>query len=193
LRRPGFEADAQWIEVPQGAAAEVQTELRPVPQLAMYRQAIKQARAALAQARPGAAFTRLSRMLGVSSMVLVASERGVVRILWWQQGQWVRRLRARAPEDMAAARVLAERFISSGVELRSQPECPGGLRCRGGQRCAGGRCPVRPSSEPAFYKKWWFWTVVGALVAGGAATGALLARMERSESWRAVLRPREMP
>lgn len=33
------------------------------------------------------------------------------------------------------------------------------------------RAPFSPPHDTPFYRSWWFWTVVGAVVAGGAATG----------------------
>jgi len=61
--------------------------------------------------------------------------------------------------------------------------------CLAGLRCVRGRCvsPVSPAGTP-FYKTWWFWTVVGVTVAGGA-TGVIVWSTTRSERWKAELRP----
>ena len=36
--------------------------------------------------------------------------------------------------------------------------------------------PPEPQESPPVYKRWWFWTGVGAVVAGGVVTGVLLSR-----------------
>ncbi|MCA9667853.1 MAG: hypothetical protein KC503_19770, partial [Myxococcales bacterium] len=41
--------------------------------------------------------------------------------------------------------------------------------------------PRRPVARP-FYKRWWFWTIVGAVVAGGAVTAGVIAGQSGSAS-----------
>ena len=67
--------------------------------------------------------------------------------------------------------------------VRGERPARGALACADDdQRClarslyllARGEAPPAPprAAAPApFYKRWWFWTIVGAAVAGGAATG----------------------
>ncbi len=42
--------------------------------------------------------------------------------------------------------------------------------------------PPEPEPSPPLYKKWWFWTGVGAVVAGGVVTGVLLSRKSAPSS-----------
>jgi hypothetical protein len=36
--------------------------------------------------------------------------------------------------------------------------------------------PPEPQESPPVYKRWWFWTGIGAVVAGGVVTGVLLSK-----------------
>ncbi len=42
--------------------------------------------------------------------------------------------------------------------------------------------PPEPEPSPPVYKRWWFWTGVGAVVAGGVVTGVLLTRKSAPSS-----------
>jgi hypothetical protein len=42
--------------------------------------------------------------------------------------------------------------------------------------------PPEPQASPPFYKRWWFWTGIGAVVAGGVVTGILLSRKSAPQS-----------
>jgi hypothetical protein len=39
-----------------------------------------------------------------------------------------------------------------------------------------------------FYKKWWFWTIVGAVVVGGTV-GIIAGSQGGAEEWKAVVKP----
>ncbi len=42
--------------------------------------------------------------------------------------------------------------------------------------------PPEPQESPPVYKRWWFWTGIGAVVAGGAVTGVLLSKKTAPKS-----------
>jgi hypothetical protein len=42
--------------------------------------------------------------------------------------------------------------------------------------------PPAPEESPPVYKRWWFWTGIGAVVAGGVVTGVLLSRKSAPQS-----------
>jgi hypothetical protein len=42
--------------------------------------------------------------------------------------------------------------------------------------------PPEPEPAPPVYKRWWFWTGIGAVVAGGVVTGVLLTRKSAPSS-----------
>ena len=47
----------------------------------------------------------------------------------------------------------------------------------------------KPEESPAIYKRWWFWTGVGAVVAGGVVTALLLTRPSDPTPYRGDLTP----
>jgi hypothetical protein len=42
--------------------------------------------------------------------------------------------------------------------------------------------PPEPAASPPVYKRWWFWTGLGAVIAGGVVTGVLLTRQSAPSS-----------
>jgi hypothetical protein len=42
--------------------------------------------------------------------------------------------------------------------------------------------PPEPRESPPVYKRWWFWTGIGAVVAGGVVTGVLLSKKSAPKS-----------
>jgi len=42
--------------------------------------------------------------------------------------------------------------------------------------------PPEPPESPPVYKRWWFWTGVGAVIAGGVVTGVLLSKKSAPKS-----------
>jgi len=42
--------------------------------------------------------------------------------------------------------------------------------------------PPEPQESPPVYKRWWFWTGIGAVVAGGVVTGVLLSKKSAPKS-----------
>jgi hypothetical protein len=42
--------------------------------------------------------------------------------------------------------------------------------------------PPEPQESPPAYKRWWFWTGIGAVVAGGVVTGILLSKKSAPKS-----------
>jgi hypothetical protein len=42
--------------------------------------------------------------------------------------------------------------------------------------------PPEPQESPPVYKRWWFWTGIGAVVAGGVVTGVLLSKKSTPKS-----------
>ena len=42
--------------------------------------------------------------------------------------------------------------------------------------------PPEPQESPPIYKRWWFWTGIGAVVAGGVVTGVLLSKKSAPKS-----------
>ena len=42
--------------------------------------------------------------------------------------------------------------------------------------------PPQPQESPPVYKRWWFWTGIGAVVAGGVVTGVLLSKKSAPKS-----------
>jgi hypothetical protein len=42
--------------------------------------------------------------------------------------------------------------------------------------------PPEPQESPPVYKRWWFWTGIGAVVAGGVVTGILLSKKSAPQS-----------
>jgi hypothetical protein len=183
--RAGYEVDAQWIAVEEGASAEVRTELKPLPQLAIFRQTLKAVAGELGGARPGAAVARLMKTLSVDSLIVVSSAGKAVVASWAEGGYWVKRNRATVAVGGEAE--FAGQLLASGGIAPPPGGCGTDADCTGDQTCANGRCVASTGPTP-IYKKWWFWTIIGAAVAGGTV-GVIFATRDTSEDWRYVLKP----
>jgi hypothetical protein len=187
FERAGYEADAQWISVEQGASAEVRTELKALPQLAIYRQTLTAVRQELKGPKPGPAVQRLMKSLSVGSVIIVGRQGRAVSAGWAEGGFWVKRNKGTVAKGGAGA-FAGQLLAASGVTppsggCNSASDCSAGQVCRSGNCMAGGVV-----SQTPIYKKWWFWTIIGAAVAGGTV-GVVLGTQSSTEDWRAVLKP----
>jgi hypothetical protein len=189
LRRAGYETELQWAVVNAEGSVEVRARLAPLSQKTAYYRTLAAVRRELATPAPGAATARLSGMLSVRSVVLVTYEKGAARAVWAQKGAWSRSYRATVRPGGERAFAAGFGRVGSVAGPAAGTGCVQPSDCLAGLRCVRGRCvsPVSPDGTP-FYKTWWFWTVVGVTVAGGA-TGVIVWSTTRSERWKAELRP----
>ncbi len=186
FERAGYEADAQWISVEQGASAEVRTELKALPQLAIYRQTLAAVAQELKGPKPGPAVQRLMKSLSVGSVIVIGRQGRAVVAGWAEGSHWVKRNKGTVAKGGAGA--FAEQLMAaSGVTLPRG--CTSASDCSAGQVCRSGSCVAGVvAAQTPIYKKWWFWTIIGAAVAGGTV-GVVLGTQSSTEDWRAVLRP----
>jgi hypothetical protein len=186
LRRAGYEADAQWIAVSARSAAEVRSELKAVPRLPAFRQTLKKAGSEVKLTRPGEAVERLTRMLSAESVVIVAGDEAAIRMLWGSGGRWIRRHRGKVIPG--GEREFASTLLSAEVAVAPVAGCEDDEDCASNETCADGRCVERVAGATPIYKKWWFWTIVGAVVVGGTV-GIIAGTQGGTEDWRAVVKP----
>jgi hypothetical protein len=136
-------------------------------------------------AKPGPAVQRLKKMLSVESLIVLSRAGRAVVASWAEGGYWVKRSRGTVAKGNEV--VFAGQFLAAGPVTTPVGGCRTDADCSGGRTCSGGRCVAGTVSTP-IYKKWWFWTIIGAAVAGGTV-GVILGTRDNTEDWRAVLKP----
>lgn len=77
-----------------------------------------------------------------------------------------------APSSAAPAMAPAS-AVPASAAVATQPD-PLGI--------AQSSPPPEPQESPPVYKRWWFWTGIGAVVAGGVVTGVLLSKKSAPKS-----------
>jgi hypothetical protein len=170
VRRAGYEADSQWIQVASGATAEVRTELPSLEQLEHFRTVMGEASSKLAAANPGAAVQRLQKLLSEDSVILVSLADDGIHAQWAEGNRWIKKYVGKVEQDGEAS--FASQFLAVPGLLAGQSGCMKNDECPAGKQCVKGACVKKEASTP-LYKKWWFWTIVGTAVAGGTL-GAVL-------------------
>ena len=191
VQAAGYRPATRWVEVKAGREAVVTLTLKPGKKLKPFTSAVASVRAELVRSRPGPGVARLTKLVRASSLVLVTWGRGeTIQATWAEGGFWVKRHQARVAEGREP--LFAQHFIDRGapvtpkVECRNDRDCTGGLSCTDDGRCLasskGGETPI--------YKKWWLWTIVGAVVVGGTV-GVVVGT--QSDKWTAAVRPGEWP
>lgn len=150
---------------------------------------IIQLRSELPGAEPGTLTNQVSLELGLTQLILVGADKGCsaercpMQIRWARDGRWYRSKRGVYKGD--TRRVVAA-ILRRKVRRRAVPPpalqlttgerpCTLDSQCRFKETCVNGRC----TSVTPFYKKWWFWTLVGAAVAG--ATVAIVVPLTRPD------------
>jgi len=133
-------------------------------------------------AEPGPTLNQLALDIGASQMILLTSsaactpKRCRITMRWAKEGKWYRRRRALYTGDaVATAAVLARRRKAPTLAVipptgngaitpmgQGSSRCNLDSDCSINQRCVGGSC----KSPTPVYQKWWFWTLIGAAVAG---------------------------
>ena len=82
----------------------------------------------------------------------------------------------------APNRAIVESIIAEIEELQKQRKPPAEVKAHDPEPKAAGAIitpppPARvpwPDARPPFYKRWWFWSAVGAVVVGGVVAGAVV-------------------
>ena len=186
MQRAGYETDAQWIMVTPKSTAEVRSELKAVPQLDSLRKALKEAAGEVGLAAPGPAVQRLTKMLSAESVIIVAGGEEAVRALWAEEGRWIKRHQGKVAAG--DERAFASQLLHVEVAVAPVGQCEDDDDCGSNERCVNGRCAARGPAVTPIYKKWWFWTIVGAVVVGGTV-GIIAGTQGGTEEWRAVVKP----
>ncbi len=188
VQSPGYVPSARWIEVKADGQAEVSIELAEGDRLEEYSTAMAEARADLERSRPGRGITHLSRLLGAGSLILViAADDGTVQATWAEGGFWTKRYQANVARGREP--LFATRFFKRGGSIGQRVECRRDMDCMDRRQCIAGRCVASSASTPV-YKKWWFWTIVGAAVVGGTV-GAVVGTLP--DKWNATVEPGVWP
>ena len=178
VQAPGYRPEAIWVEVKVGASSRVTLTLKAGKKLRTFTSAAATARGELAGSRPGDGATRLMKLVKADSLVLVVSAPGgQVQATWSEGGYWVKRHQAKVAEGRHP--LFARHFFDQGASVTPELECRGDSDCQEGRFCSrDGRCvPGQTASGGApVYKKWWFWTIIGAVVVGGTV-GAVVGTL----------------
>ena len=184
FRSPGYDAVLQWIAVEAEGVAEVSSELKEGPQYKTYAHAMVAMDPELKTGRPGPTVTRLRALLGAESLVLVARRGKKIQATWAQDKYWVKRYQGKVAAGKE--RSFAAKFLRSKAPVVvPKAECSRSAECTSGKQCLNGKCIAQGSSAPV-YKKWWFWTIVGAVVVGGTV-GVIVGT--QPASWNAQVVP----
>jgi hypothetical protein len=184
MQSPGYDAAVEWIEVQQGVVAGISGELKQGARHDEYQRALAAATAELKLPRPGPAVVGLQKTLGAGSVILVARRGERVQVTWAEGGFWVKRHEGQPEAEQEAK--FANAFLAAGPPVLARGTCTSDSDCSGGKRCQQERC-VTPAGPKPVYKKWWFWTIIGAVVAGGATVGVVMAT--RPANWSAEIVP----
>jgi hypothetical protein len=152
---------------------------------------IIQLRSELPGPEPGTLTNQVSLELGLTQLILVGAgegctaERCPMQIRWARDGRWYRSKRGVYKGDTrrVVASVIGRRRVARrravpppALQLAAGVRpCTLDSQCRFKETCVDGRC----TSVTPFYKKWWFWTLVGAAVAG--ATVAIVVPLTRPD------------
>jgi len=168
LRLDGYRTWSGVLEVPAGGVERQEVFLvegERIDRLRLRQRLEAGARAADAEA--------LARGLGVGRLVLVSFEhpagQSMLRVAAYRGGG--REVLAAGvfggeEESLAALAARLRRWLD-GDATAFAPAAPMGGGQPGG--LVGGQDPVTPPAEPAWYERWWVWTLVGAAVVGAAA------------------------
>lgn len=186
LNRAGYESDAQWIVVSGRSTAEVRSELKAVPQLHAFRQTLKKAGGELKLNSPGDAVKQLKKMLSADSVIIVAGDEEAIQMRWADGGRWTRSHRGKVAPG--GERQFVAQLLSAEVAVAPVGRCEDDEDCDSSEKCTGGRCVERVTGVTPIYKKWWFWTIIGAVVVGGTV-GIVAGSQGGTEEWKAVLTP----
>ncbi len=184
FRSPGYNAVLQWIAVEAEGVAEVSAELKEGPQYKTYAHVIAAVNPELKTGRPGPTVTRLRALLGAGSLILVARRGKKVQATWAQDKYWVKRHQGTVKRGKE--RAFAGKFLRSKAPVMvPRAQCATSSQCTSGKQCLSGKCVVQGGTTP-IYKKWWFWTIVGAAVVGGTV-GVIVGT--QPASWEAQVVP----
>ena len=184
FRSPGYDVVLQWIAVEPEGVAEVSSELKEGPQYKTYAHALVAVNPELKTGRPGPTVTRLRALLGAESLILVVRRGKKIQATWAQDKYWVKRYQGtvkRGKERAFAAKLLT----SKAPVVVPKAQCSRSADCTSGKQCLNGKCIAQGTSVPV-YKKWWFWTIVGAVVVGGTV-GVIVGT--QPASWNAQVVP----
>ncbi len=189
VQAPGYVPTSRWVKLKSGGTARVGAQMAEGDQLAAFTRAAASGRAELARSRPGRGVGVLARLLGVDSLVLVvAPAGGKVQATWAEGGFWIKRYQAAVGEGREP--LFAAHFMDRGASVgEGGPECRRDAECGAKRACSDGRC-VGPGGGAPVYKKWWFWTIIGAVVVGGTV-GAVVGTMP--DKWTASVQRGSWP
>ncbi len=202
--RPGHTLIQRWFRVRSNQSRDLEalltedaTALEPV----IFEQLRQESR----EEEPGTSTNQMALDSGASEVILVKGLKGCteatckVRMYWAKDAAWKRRRKGTFKGKGApVARLLIKkkrrsvgrRIISATPTPRVPAKVPAGItpigppgsctldnQCRFKEVCDNGRC-VKPATP--ITKKWWFWTLVGAAVAG--ATVAIVVPVTRPDA-----------
>ena len=184
FRSPGYDAVLQWIAVEADGVAEVNSELKEGPQYKTYAHAMVAVNPELKTGRPGPTVTRLRALLGAESLILVVRRGKKIQATWAQDRYWVKRYQGKVTRGKE--RAFASRLLRSKAPVVvPRAQCGRSADCASGKQCLNGKCIAQGTTTPV-YKKWWFWTIVGAVVVGGTV-GVIVGT--QPASWNAQVVP----
>ena len=188
VQAPGYRPANRWVKVEAAQEAGLTIKLKPGKKLRPFTSALASVRAELLRSRPGSGVTRLTKLLRASSLVLVTrTQRESVQATWADGGFWVKRHQAKVADGREP--LFAQHFLEKGAPVTPKVECRADNDCGGGRACTrDGRCLAAVSGGTPIYKKWWFWTIVGAAVVGGTV-GAVVG--SQPDNWTAAVRQGE--
>jgi hypothetical protein len=184
VRRAGRAPSLVWKEVPAGGEVSAELTLSTPESLAAYRGA-EAASAKELEGKPGSGVASLRAELKAGEIVLVSRQGGTVIAAWSGGGAWTRRYQGSVEEGREAS--FAEGLLSASVVAGG---CTSERECGSDEACSSGRCV--PAASRPIYKRWWFWTAIGA-VAAGTAVGLAVGLSSRQREWTAELATRGGP
>jgi hypothetical protein len=179
LTHPGFVRTVRRVDVSVGKSAELRTEivLSPLAGLALAA-ALPAWVAAAPSLREPSLISAWARASG-AKQVLVA-ERDGERLVVWRTDEKATRLAAvevplggDAERDRAAILAVESMLFGNGAPPATATASAASAVTAAGKDAA-------PSAEKPVWKRWWLWTIVGVVVAGGVATGAALGATRTS-------------
>ncbi len=182
VRRAGRAPTLSWKSVAAGGETAVELELATPESLGEFRGAEASARKELGDGKPGSGIAKLRELLQAGAVVVVAREGAQVVAGWAEGSSFTRRYQGNAPEGQESA--FAEGLLAAGA---AAPGCTSARDCGSGEECRAGRCVA--GSTPV-YKRWWFWTAIGAAVVAGATAGLVVGLKGRKVEWSAELATR---
>jgi hypothetical protein len=184
VRRAGRAPVLLWKKISAGGEATAEVELSLPESQAAYRSAEASALKELAEGKPGAGVASLLGLLQAGAVVLVSRQDGTTRAAWAEGGAWTRRYQGKVEEGREP--VFAEGLLAAGAVASG---CQSSSECVAGEACSSGRCVAGASGSTPIYRRWWFWTAIGA-VAAGATVGLVVGLKGRQQEWTAELAPR---